>query len=116
MGKTILSKFKLYVAGREIQIGAAILLLLALADWPYGYYQFLRLAICTSASISAWQQWRLGNRLWATGFGCLAMMFNPFQPVHFHRQAWAWIDSIAALIFATCPSETPKRLDDADQT
>lgn len=90
--------------------------MLALADWPYGYYQFLRFAVFAAAALSSWRSWQDGSPFWAVALAGLALLFNPFLPVHFRRDEWAWIDILAALAFLACPSTKPKPRDDADQT
>ena len=87
------------IAGREVQICAAVLLLAALAPWPYGYYQFLRLAVCMAAAVSAWRATSDKRTTWVVLFVGLALLFNPLKTVHFSRTEWAWIDAIAALLF-----------------
>ena len=78
---------------------AALMLLGALADWPYGYYQLLRWVVCGVAifvAISAygWQ------KLWATWlFGFVAVLFNPLAPIHLSRAVWKPIDIICATLF-----------------
>jgi|SRR5450759_2969750 hypothetical protein len=106
----------MFLIGRQIQILAAILLLIALANWPYGYYQFLRLSVLAAAVISSWRKWREGSPFWAVVLASLALLFNPFQPVHFRREEWAWIDVLAALAFLACPATKPKSLNDDNQT
>lgn len=112
----ILNRLRIFLAGREIQFCAAVLLVLALADWPYGYYQFLRLVVFVAAVLSAWRLWQKGNSFWAFAFAGLALLFNPFLLVHFRRDEWAWIDALAALAFLACPPTKPKPRDDVDQT
>ena len=78
---------------------AAAMLLGALAQWPYGYYQLLRWIVCGAAifvAVSAygWQ------KLWATWlFGFVAALFNPLVPVHLSRDAWQPIDVVCAILF-----------------
>ena len=85
---------------------AALLLLGALADWPYVYYQLLRWVVCgvaifVAASAYGWQ------KLWATWlFGFIAVLFNPVAPIHLSRAAWQPIDVICSMLFifvAACP-------------
>lgn len=74
-----------FVAGREAQLCLAVALLAALAGWPYGYYQFLRWAVCAGAAYCGWRASREGRAWWVVGFVGLALLFNPFRPVHFNR-------------------------------
>lgn len=78
---------------------AALLPLMALGDWPYGYYQFLRLVICGVSiyvAVMAYQ-WQ---RMWAVwSFGIVAVLFNPFAPVHLSKDLWQPIDVGCAALF-----------------
>ncbi len=77
----------------------AIMLLVAVAPLPYGYYQFLRWVTCGVAAFIAvkgytWKQ------TWATWlFGAVAVMFNPILPIYLTREIWRPIDLAVALLF-----------------
>ena len=81
-------------------IVAAVGLLAALGDWPYGYYQLLRFVVCgvsVYVAVVAYG-WK---KLWATWvFGFLAVLFNPLAPIHLSRDLWQPIDFACALLFA----------------
>jgi hypothetical protein len=80
-------------------VSAALVLFAALADWPYGYYQFLRLVVCGVGiyiAVLAYH-WR---RIWAVWlFGITATLFNPFVPVHLSKNLWQPIDVGCAALF-----------------
>ena len=99
-----MAELRAWLEGREVQVCAAVLLLGALADWPYGYYQFLRLAVCAAGGFCAWRAWMHRQPLWGSGMVGLVLLFNPILTVHFRRGEWAWIDALAALAFIACPS------------
>jgi hypothetical protein len=95
MGKSILEKRPHLIPA----IIAAVMLLLALASWPYGYYQLLRLVVCGVSVYVAFMayQWQ---KIWETWtFGFIAVLFNPLIPIHFSRELWQTIDVICALLF-----------------
>lgn len=78
---------------------AAIMLLAALARWPYGYYQLLRFVTCGVATYIAYSayQWQ---KIWAVWlFGFVAVLFNPFLKIHFDRDVWQFLDVITAVVF-----------------
>ena len=78
---------------------AATMLLGALADWPYGYYQLLRLVTCGASVYIAVLAYSW-EKVWATWlFGFIAVLFNPLLPVHLPRELWQPIDLIFAVIF-----------------
>lgn len=78
---------------------AGVMLVIALAPLPYGYYQFLRWAVCAIAifiAIKAYT-WR---SFWATWlFGAIAVLFNPIVPVNLPKATWQPIDAAVALLF-----------------
>ena len=78
---------------------AAIMLFLALAPWPYGYYQLLRLVVCGVAVYIALMSYNC-RKVWATYlFGFIAVLFNPLYPIHLSRELWQPIDVICGVLF-----------------
>ncbi len=78
---------------------AALMLLGALAPWPYGYYQLLRFVVCPVSGYVAFVAYKW-QKLWATClFGIVAVLFNPLIPVHLSRELWQPIDLICSFIF-----------------
>jgi hypothetical protein len=78
---------------------AAIMLFLALASWPYGYYQLLRFVVCGVSVYVAFMAYNW-HKMWATWlFGFIAVLFNPLIPVHLSRELWQPIDGICGVIF-----------------
>jgi hypothetical protein len=80
-------------------LAAALLLLIALGDHPYGYYTFLRWAVCTAAIVVAWVAWRSDVEWAMWPFIGIAILFNPLVPVYLQRSTWQPIDVICALAF-----------------
>jgi len=78
---------------------AAIMLLLALLPWPYGYYQLLRFVVCGASVYAAFMtyQWQKILATWIFGF--IAVLFNPIVPIHLSRELWQPIDIICGVIF-----------------
>lgn len=80
---------------------AAAMLVCALGDHPYGYYQLLRLVVTASAAFVAWIALQ-DDALWAVWlFVLIALLFQPFVPVHLGKPTWRWVDPIAAGAFLT---------------
>lgn len=78
---------------------ATIMLLSALAPFPYGYYQLLRLVVCGAAVYVAFMAFNL-QKIWAVWvFGFVAILFNPLIPIHLSREIWQPIDVICAILF-----------------
>ena len=75
------------------------LLLLALFPLPYGYYQFLRIAVAVASGFIAYSSFSDGRQTWAITFGAICILFNPIIPIHLAREIWAPVDFVAAVIF-----------------
>lgn len=95
MGKSILEKRQCLIPAGV----ASIMLFLALAPWPYGYYQLLRFVVCGAASYIAFVAYNR-QKMWAAWlFGFIAVLFNPLIPIHLSRELWQPIDVICAILF-----------------
>jgi len=78
---------------------AAIMLLLALAPWPYGYYQVLRLVVCGVAVYVAFMAYTC-QKMWTVWlFGFIAVLFNPLLPIYLSRHIWQPIDVLCGILF-----------------
>ena len=79
---------------------AAVVLLIALAEMPYGYYRFLRIVTCVAAAFVAYSAyaWKKHWGVWV--FGVVAVLFNPLVPIYLSREVWIPIDIAAAGLFA----------------
>ena len=88
-----------YIVGREVQLCIGLLLLVALFNLPYGYYQFLRLSVLAGALFCIWKSLVEKRMLWSIVFCGLAILFNPLKPVYLQREEWMWVDVVVALIF-----------------
>jgi len=78
---------------------AALMLLGALARWPYGYYQLLRWVTCGVAVYVAYTAYNW-QKMWAVWlFGFVAVLFNPLIPIRLSREIWQPINVICALLF-----------------
>lgn len=75
---------------------ASIMSLLALARWPYAYYQFLRWLVCAAALVAVFSlpgRWRIAGVLILVP---LAIIFNPLVPFRMERESWAVFNILAA--------------------
>ncbi|TIY06804.1 MAG: hypothetical protein E5V18_11660 [Mesorhizobium sp.] len=87
---------------RLVCICVAIASLLAVAPWPYGYYQFLRVVVFFAGIYCGVMVRRSGapenqTFVWAL-FGA-ALIFNPFLPIHLPRELWTVLNVGAAALF-----------------
>lgn len=85
-----------------LYIVPAAFLLLAILPWPYGYYQLLRLVVCSCAAIIAWGYHRHGNGVGLKGISllCMALLFNPVFPIHLEREIWIIFNLLGATLFS----------------
>ncbi|MCR5872261.1 hypothetical protein LRS08_18670 [Sphingomonas sp. J315] len=74
------------------------MMLVALLEMPYGYYQLLRLVTAVAGAWIAYSAWQADRIGWAIAIGIVALLFNPVVPVHFERETWAILNVIAAAI------------------
>jgi hypothetical protein len=78
-----------------------VLLLVATARMPYGYYTFTRVVVCGFATFLAVTGSDGGTttRAWSVLFALLAVLFSPIVPIYLHRGTWFYLDIGAAAIF-----------------
>jgi len=86
-------------ANAVVLLVAVGFLLLALPRQSYGYYTLLRWVVCSAAAYHAASVYsrRKVPTVWL--FAALALLFNPFAPVHLDRQLWKLVDLVAAVVF-----------------
>lgn len=78
------------------------LLFLALLDFPYGYYQFLRLVVSLSVILVLFQySKKRGNKItfFVIFYGSILLLYNPIFRVHLDRELWSIINIATALMF-----------------
>ena len=79
-------------------------LLAALFDvWQYGFFTILRFVVFSSTAYVAYLAYQEQKEAWVWILGSVAVLFNPFIPVHLTRELWMPIDLIVAisLVIAT---------------
>ena len=74
----------------------ALLLLICLADMPYGYYQFVRLVSCVVFAYFAFQESTHKSKLLFI-YGGLALLFQPIIKISLGRELWNVVDVIVAV-------------------
>ena len=88
-----------FIKDNWFKILAAVLLLWATADNPYGYYQFLRWAVAIIAGYTAYTAYNKQKMGWAWVFGIMAVLFNPILPFYLAKDTWQLIDIGSAVLF-----------------
>jgi len=98
--------FALYLAKKEgnismlsiIRIITGILLVFALADNPYFYYQILRWVVCLVSGYTAFIAYKQKKINWVWVLVILAIIFNPIIPFYFSRETWRILDIFSSII------------------
>ena len=76
-----------------------IMLFGAIAEWPYGYYTFLRWITCITSILVVLQAFEK-NINWAKViFIIIAILFNPLAPIYLSRNIWIPLDIVTAILF-----------------
>ena len=84
-----------------VKIIAIIMLVWALVDNPYVYYQILRWVITGVTGYSAYLAYKHEKITWTWIFGIIAILYNPIAPIHLDKEIWSIIDIIVAAIILT---------------
>jgi hypothetical protein len=79
-------------------IASVIFLFLAIPDgWPYGFYQLVRWIVFLCGVYNTYKLGAKEKYFWASAFAFLAILYNPFAPIHFLKVTWQLIDFFAAI-------------------
>lgn len=79
-----------------LSLGLASACVIALADWPYGFYQLLRLAITIYSAWIAWRSFETSRTKWAWAFLVLAVLYNPFLKIALDKSTWSVVNLLTA--------------------
>jgi hypothetical protein len=74
------------------------LLVGCLFKMPYGYYQFMRIAVCGLFIFLAFIEYKKGVIITAVLSGLSAILFNPIAKVYFHKKQWQSIDKSFVIV------------------
>ena len=80
-----------------MKIALSALFLLCLADFPYGFYQLVRLIGSIGLGYLAFSAYQQENKVDLIVFGSLALLFQPFAKITLGRELWNVIDVGAAI-------------------
>ena len=80
-----------------LKLVIAVLLLLCLADMPYGYYQIVRFASAFAFAYLSYDYFKSKNDGLGFIFAALAVLFQPFFKIALGRTIWNAIDIIVAV-------------------
>ena len=80
-----------------IVISAIFLFLAMIKGWPYGFFILLRLVVFVTTVYLSWLAYKIEKEVWIWIFGFIALVFNPFIPLHLGRHLWKPIDLFVAI-------------------
>ena len=81
-----------------LKIVLSILLLLCLFEWPYAYYQVVRIFASLSFSFLAYQAYQDGENKKLYFYLILLILFQPLLKISLGRVMWNIVDVMLALI------------------
>jgi len=94
------------------RVVATIFLILALGNYPYGFYTLLRWIVTITSLYTGYLFSKVGNHGWAWVLFITAVLFNPLVPVYMDKSTWHVVDILVAGIFLFSLSR--KEIKDAD--
>jgi hypothetical protein len=80
----------------------AVMLVIAVFPLPYGYYQLLRVVVFGCAALLSWKAYEDGGQRVDQGtliFGSVALLMNPFLPVHLPKLFWIPLNILCCVVF-----------------
>jgi len=82
-------------------LGLGLLLLIAAAPLPYGFYTFTKIVVCGFSSVLAYQNFTITDNksIWSWFFLFVAILFNPFITIHMEKEIWMVIDIALGIFF-----------------
>lgn len=80
-----------------IKLVIAVLLLVCLADMPYGFYQIVRFAATAAFVYLSYDYFKTNQDVKGVIFALLAVLFQPFFKIALGRTLWNVIDIIVAI-------------------
>lgn len=80
-----------------IKVIIAVLLLLCLADMPYGFYELVRFAAATAFAYLSYDYFKAKKDGMGFTFAGLALLFQPFLKISLGRTIWNIVDVIVAI-------------------
>ena len=80
-----------------LKLIVAIILLLCLADMPYGFYTLVRFVSAFAFAYLSYDYFKSKKDGWGFVFAALALLFQPFFKVALGRTIWNIVDVVVAV-------------------
>jgi hypothetical protein len=84
------------------------MLVLSGGDWPYGFYQLLRIVVAGTA-VYVVVETRNHRQYWPWLMGGIAILFNPILPITLRKEEWQPIDFAVAIVFSIALAQALRR-------
>ena len=82
---------------KTVAFASSILLFIAIANLPYGYYTFLRIFVCGTALYGIVVAHKIESQEWLIALIAIAIIYNPLIPIYLAREVWAPINTVSAI-------------------
>lgn len=81
------------------RIAVILIMLGALGDNPYAYYQFLRWATAIASFYLAYIAYEKNRTGWTWAFSIIGILFNPIVPFYLDRETWQFFNLLVAVVY-----------------
>lgn len=87
-----------------VYVFIGLMLFIAVAPMPYGYYTFLRIIVSGVSGFVAYRNFELqkfkeARSFWPWFLVLLSVLFNPLIPIYMKREIWFFINLIVGTLF-----------------
>ncbi len=88
----------------------SVLLFVAAAPMPYGYFTFVKIITCLAAGYVAYQGYQARQAgIWPWIYGVIAIVFNPIVNIAMPKGSWIALDIVAGIIFGLAAFQAYKK-------
>ena len=79
----------------------------AVADNPYSYYQFLRVAVFVVGCYFAYRAYDQKQEVnsWVIFYAMTAILFNPIFPIYMTKGSWAFFNIVTGIFYLVSTAE-----------
>ena len=95
-----------------VKLVLAALLLLCLADMPYGFYQLIRFMAMVSFIYFSYDYFKDKQDKLGFAFAALALLFQPFLKITLGRTIWNIVDVMVAILLVWLTIVAYRKKDD----
>ena len=85
------------------KVATIALLIAVIPVWPYFFYQALKLVVFGASGFSVYLYHKEKNKKWMVIMICIAIVFNPINPLYFGHFLWSIADLVVAWLLYVSP-------------